>query len=206
MLTADGENRGVFSVDSARRLIDRYAEELPPDSIRKYGDVILGFNLADDYGCCECWGGRAIRQSEIAEWADYARTGLPGVALGVRVEPRGWRAVRRWRRRWTTPGPSTRPGSGEPKAYFDKPRRRRSSWAQGGDGGERGELLRSGQRRLLGGGPRAVRDGGGDAPGELRVHQLAVQPARWEDPAVRAAWEGLFALARGRTAVGCGRA
>jgi hypothetical protein len=31
------------------------------------------------------------------------------------------------------------------------------------------------------------------------------EPARWEDPAVRAVWDGLFALARGREGVGCGR-
>ena len=31
------------------------------------------------------------------------------------------------------------------------------------------------------------------------------EPARWEDLAVRSAWEGLFALARTRSAVACGR-
>ena len=44
------------------RLTDRYAAVLPPDTLRKYRDVILGLNLADDYGCAECWGGRAISQ------------------------------------------------------------------------------------------------------------------------------------------------
>ena len=87
LLTADNTPDGRFSVDAANRLIDRYARELPPDTLAKYRSTILGFNLADDYGCRRCWGGTPIRQREIAEWAAYARTKLPGVPLGVRVVP-----------------------------------------------------------------------------------------------------------------------
>ena len=87
MLTADDRPDGRFSVDAAKQAIDRYARELPPDTLAKYRSTILGFNLADDYGCRRCWGGEPITQREIAEWAVYARTKLPGVALGVRVVP-----------------------------------------------------------------------------------------------------------------------
>ncbi|HWB43635.1 MAG TPA: hypothetical protein VG500_20410 [Gemmatimonadales bacterium] len=87
MLTADGRPDGAFLVEAAKRVIDRYADELPPDTLRKYRATILGFNLADDYGCKRCWGGQAITQAEIAQWAGYARARLPGVPLGVRVIP-----------------------------------------------------------------------------------------------------------------------
>jgi hypothetical protein len=87
MLTSDGRPDGRFSLDAANRVIDRYARELPPDTLAKYRSTILGFNLADDYGCLKCWGGQAITQGEIAEWATYAREKLPGVPLGVRVVP-----------------------------------------------------------------------------------------------------------------------
>jgi hypothetical protein len=50
-LTTNGQTRGLFSVDSARRIIDRYASALPPDTLAKYRATILGLNLGDDYGC-----------------------------------------------------------------------------------------------------------------------------------------------------------
>ncbi|MBA3894781.1 MAG: hypothetical protein H0X69_14035 [Gemmatimonadales bacterium] len=87
LLTEGREANGLFSVESAKRLTDQFARELPPDTLRKYRSTILGFNLADDYGCTRCWGGKAITQAQIGEWAAYARTKLPGVPLGVRVVP-----------------------------------------------------------------------------------------------------------------------
>ena len=42
--------------------------------------TLLGLNLADDYGCPACWGGKVITQAQIAEWAGYARAKLPGLA------------------------------------------------------------------------------------------------------------------------------
>jgi hypothetical protein len=86
-LTADGRSDGIFSVDSARRVTDRFAAALPPDTLRKYRSTLLGFNLADDYTCTACWGGKPITQTQIAAWAAYARTKLPGLPLGVRVTP-----------------------------------------------------------------------------------------------------------------------
>jgi hypothetical protein len=87
LLTADGLPKGQFSVDSAMRLTDLYAAVLPADTILKYQNTIIGLNLADDYGCLTCWGGVAITQAQITEWAAYTRARLPGIPLGVRVTP-----------------------------------------------------------------------------------------------------------------------
>lgn len=205
-LTTNGENRGPFSLDNAKQMMDRYAAELPPDTLRKYQDVILGFNLADDYGCSECWGGRAIKQEQIAEWADYARTALPGVALGVRQEAF-------WVARWPALAPKLdytwamyESRRGDPKAYYDK---------------SAAEAKQLGLKVVMG--VNVEHCGGPSTPpctaAELeRFGTVAVthpescgfinwryEAARWEDPAVRSAWEGLFALARTRAAVGCER-
>jgi hypothetical protein len=120
MITANGRPNGRFSVDAANRTIDDYARQLPPDTLTKYRSTILGFNLGDDYGCLRCWGGTAITQGEIASWARYARSKLPGVALGVRVVPE-----------WVARDPSLAPlldyawaqyhtRKGSAKSYFDE--------------------------------------------------------------------------------------
>ena len=119
MLTADGQPDGRFSIDMANRVIDKYARELPPDTLAKYRSTLLGFNLADDYGCLKCWGGKAITQGEIADWAAYAREKLPGMPLGVRVVPE-----------WVSRDPKLAPlldyawaqyhtRKGDAKSYFD---------------------------------------------------------------------------------------
>jgi len=206
LLTEDGTPRGVFSVDSARRLTDRYAAVLPADTLRKYRATILGLNLGDDYGCEECWGGRAITQARIAEWAAYARTKLPGVPLGVRVTPD-----------WVEDYPPLAPlidytwaqyhtRKGDPKAYFDKA----ATIAQ-----------RLGLRVAMG---VNVNDcyGVGTSPCTaadlVRLGTMAVShPAScafinwryvqetWARAEIREAWEGLFAVARGRGAEECRR-
>lgn len=120
MITVNNRPDGPFSIDRARELMDRYAEELPSDFVEKYKGAILGFNLADDYGCKRCWGGEPITQSQIAEWAAYARTKLPDVPLGVRVVPD-----------WVEKDPELAPlldyawaqyhtGKGDAKSYFDR--------------------------------------------------------------------------------------
>ena len=70
LLTASGQTGGPFSVDSARRLTDRYAAVLPADTLRKYRATILGLNLADDYGCTDCWGGTSTSRMlhRAASW------------------------------------------------------------------------------------------------------------------------------------------
>jgi hypothetical protein len=44
-------------------------------------------------------------------------------------------------------------------------------------------------------------DAGGHAPGSCRFLNWRYEPLRWEDPAVRAAWDGLVLLARDRGGV-----
>jgi hypothetical protein len=86
-ITTTGTNHSPFSMDSAKAYTDRLARVLVPDTLRKYDPYIIGFNLADDYGCAECWGGVKVTQSEIAAWASYVRQKIPGLRIGVRVEP-----------------------------------------------------------------------------------------------------------------------
>jgi hypothetical protein len=86
-LTTNRRTVGAFSVDSAKRVTDRYAAALPADTIAKYRETIIGFNLTDDYNCVRCWEGKKITQAEIAEWAAHARAKLPGLPLGVRGRP-----------------------------------------------------------------------------------------------------------------------
>lgn len=58
---------------------------LRPDTFLKHPATIIGLNLADDYTCSTCWGGKTISQAQIAAWATYARAKLPGLPLGVRI-------------------------------------------------------------------------------------------------------------------------
>jgi hypothetical protein len=87
MLTSNGLPKGPFSVESAKQLTDEYAEVLTPETIEEYRSTIVGLNLGDDYTCIKCWGGEKITQEQIADWAAYTRTRLPGLPLGVRVTP-----------------------------------------------------------------------------------------------------------------------
>jgi hypothetical protein len=86
MLNSSGQAKGAFSGDSAKRFTDRYAAVLPPDTLRKYRGTILGLNLGDDYSCASCWGGRTITQVQVAAWAAYTRTRLPGLPGPLRAD------------------------------------------------------------------------------------------------------------------------
>lgn len=119
-LSATGVAGGAFSLDSAKRLTDAYAALLVPDTLRKYRAAIVGLNLADDYGCTACWGGTAITQAQIADWAAYTRTRMPELPLGVRVTPD-----------WVQAYPALAPlldyawaqyhtRKGDPQAYYDR--------------------------------------------------------------------------------------
>jgi hypothetical protein len=206
LLTADGQPAGIFSVDSARRATDRYALALPADTLRKYQATLLGLNLADDYGCTTCWGGRTITQAQIAAWAAYARAKLPGLPLGVRVEP-DWVAVQptlatlldyAWAQYHTR--------KGDPQAYYDK---------------AASTAARLGLRMIMGVNVEDCYGLGTSAcrPADLaRFGTLAVshpascaflnwryEEATWQQPEVRAAWDGLLALAKARPARECRR-
>jgi hypothetical protein len=205
-LTTNGKTEGLFSVDSAKQLTDRYAAALPADTLRKYRETILGLNLGDDYGCTRCWGGTTITQAQIAEWAAYARAKLPGIPLGVRVTPN-----------WVAAYPALAPlldyvwaqyhtRKGDPQAYFDKA----ATTAQ-----------QLGLRVVMGVNVEDCYGVGTDAcsPADLvRYGTMAVShpascafigwrynEATWERAEIREAWEALLAVARARGAEECRR-
>ena len=205
-LTTTGGPRGVFSVDSAKHLTDRYAAVLPADTIRKYRASIIGLNLGDDYGCLDCWGGKPITRQQIAAWADYTRKKLPGIPLGVRVTPD-----------WVEKDAKLAPlldyawaqyhtGKGDPAKYFDTA----ATVAQ-----------RLGIRVVMGVNVEnchGTDDGACNSEELARFGSLAVShPAScafiswrydedtWQRPGIQEAWSGLLETARGRPARECRR-
>ena len=120
-LTTTGVKGSPFSPDSAKAFTDRMAKVLVPDTLRKYDPWIIGFNLADDYGCAPCWGGVPVTPAQIETWARYVRTKIPGLRLGVRADPTAFVAKSTtlqsaidyaWAQYHT--------GKGDAKTYFDK--------------------------------------------------------------------------------------
>lgn len=206
LLTANREPAGRFSVDSAKRFTDLYAAALPPDTLRKYRSTILGLNLADDYGCIQCWGGRAITQAEITEWAAYARTRLPGIPLGVRVTP-DWVAAHpklAAELDYTWAQYATR--KGDAKTYYDRAAT---------------QAAQLGLRVVMGVNVEHCYEGDSApcSPADLeRFGTLALShPAScafinwrydettWEQPEIRSVWEKLSRSARARPAQECRR-
>jgi hypothetical protein len=204
-LTADGRPDGIFSVDSAKRVTDRFAAALPPDTLRKYRSTLLGFNLADDYTCASCWGGKPITQTQIAAWAAYARTSLPGLPLGVRV---------------TADWVQTYPGlaalldytwaqyhtkKGEAQAYFDQAARTASALGLRvvmgvnvencygvGTACSAADLKRFGKFAV-------------GHPATCAFLSWRYDAATWANPDIRGAWDELIAIARARPAQDCRR-
>jgi hypothetical protein len=206
LLTASGRAAGLFSVESAKRLTDQYAEELPPDTLLKYRATILGLNLADDYGCTRCWGGSPITQAQIAEWAAYARTRLPGVPLGVRVVPE-------WVARDSALAPlldyawaQYHTGKGDAKTYFDKAATTaqrlglrvvmgvnvKDCYGVGTDPCTAADLVRYGRMAL-------------GHPASCAFINWRYDEASYGRPEMREVWEGLVELARKRGAEECRR-
>lgn len=205
-LTSNHKTTGPFSVDSAKRATDLYADVLTPDTLRKYSETLLGLNLGDDYGCKQCWGGQSISQAQIADWAAYTRSRLPGLPLGVRHTPD-----------WVARSPALasqidyvwaqyHTKRGDANAYFD----------------DAGALAtRLGLRIVMGINAHNCY-GKGTKPcsadelitlGRLAVTNPATcaflswryDAASWEKPDIQAAWDSLFALARARPATDCRR-
>ena len=205
-LTTNGRTVGLFSPDSANRLIDRYALVLPADTIRKYRSTILGLNLADDYGCAECWGGEKLTQAQVADWARYARSRLPGLPLGVRVTPD-----------WVARDPDLAPlldyawaqyhtKKGDPQKFYD---------------GSADLAHALGLRLVMGVNVEHCYGSGTpecSAEDLVRFGTMAVShpascafinwrydEATWARADIREAWDGLLAIARGREARVCRR-
>jgi hypothetical protein len=207
MLTTDGHPRGEFSVDSAKRFTDRYAALLPADTIRKYQATILGLNLADDYGCRDCWGGKPITQAQIAEWAAYTRAKLPGIPLGVRVTPDWVEAHPPLARELDYAWAQYATRKGDAQDYFDK---------------AAASARRLGLRVVMGVNTENCYAANTSTPctaADLaRFGGLAVRhpvscafvswrydEATWGRPEMRTVWEELAAVARGRAAEDCRR-
>lgn len=206
MLTTDGRPDGRFSIQAARRTMDRYAIQLPPDTLAKYEATILGLNLADDYGCRRCWGGEPITQGEVAEWAAYARQKLPGVALGVRVVPE-----------WVGRDPKLAPlldyawaqyhtRKGDAKTYFDDAAKNAEKlglrvvmgvnvtdcYGVGTDPCTPEDLVRYGRMAL-------------SHPASCAFVNWRYDEDTWKRADIREVWKGLVELARERGAQECKR-
>jgi hypothetical protein len=206
LLTADGLPDGRFSVDAAKRTMNRYAVELPPDTLAKYRSTILGFNLGDDYGCKRCWGGEPITQSEVAEWAVYARQKLPGVALGVRVVPS-----------WVADYPELAPlidyawaqyhtAKGDAKTYYDKAASQaeklglrvvmgvnvKDCYGVGTDPCTPDDLVRYGRMAL-------------SHPASCAFLNWRYEENTWKRADIREVWRGLIEIAKSRGAEECRR-
>jgi hypothetical protein len=206
LLTTDGQPAGLFSVESAKRFTDHYAAMLPADTIRKYQATILGLNLGDDYRCTRCWGGTAITQEQIAEWAAYAREKLPGIPLGVRVMPE-----------WVADYPPLAPlidyawaqyhtGKGNPQAYFNRAAtvakrlglrvgmgvNVEDCYGVGTSACTAADLLRFGTIAV-------------SHPASCAFINWRYREATWHRAEIREAWDQLLALARGREAEECRR-
>ncbi len=206
MLTTNGQANGIFSVDSAKRLTERYAAMLPADTLRKYRSTIVGLNLADDYTCTSCWGGKAITQAQVAAWAAYTRTMLPGLPLGVRVTPD-----------WVAAYPGLAPlldytwaqyhtAKGDAKAYYDKAAsiaarlglrvvmglNVEDCYGVGTDACSVGDLVRFGTLAV-------------SHPASCAFINWRYDEATWQQPDVRGAWDELLALARARPVEECRR-
>ena len=208
MLTTNGLPSGEFSVDSAKRFTDRYAAVLAADTIRKYRTTILGLNLADDYGCRSCWGGKAITQAQIAEWAGYTRARLPGLPLGVRVTPDWVEAHPPLARQLDYAWAQYATRKGDAQGYFD----RAAAIAQRlglkvvmGVNTENcyaaGTSTACTAADLARFGGMALRH-----PGSCAFVSWRYDESTWARTDVRTVWEELAALARARAAAECRRA
>jgi len=206
MLTSNGLAKGPFSVESAKQLIDEYAQVLTPDVIEKYRSTIVGLNLGDDYTCVKCWGGEKISQEQIADWAAYARSKLPGLPLGVRVTPD-------WVKKYPPLAPlldytwaqyQTR--KGDVKEFYDK---------AAGNAGQLGLKVVMGVNVKDCYGENTAACSGTELaqfgamamshPASCAFINWRYDEATWEQPDFRQAWDELMALARKRPAVECRR-
>jgi hypothetical protein len=206
LLTTNGLGDGPFSVDSAKRLTDEYAAILPADTLRKYRATILGLNLGDDYGCTKCWGGKAVTQSQIAEWAAYARSELPGLPLGVRITADWVAAYPRLAPLLDYTWAQYQTKRGDPQVYFDNAARTASKlglrvvmgvnvedcYGPGTSACSAADLVRFGTLAV-------------SHPASCAFINWRYDEATWQRADIREAWEGLLAKARGRKAEECRR-
>ena len=206
LLTEGKGPKGLFTVAAAKRTTDMYAAVLSPETLQKYRSTILGFNLADDYGCKRCWGGSPITQEQIADWARYTREKLPGVPLGVRVVPE-----------WVARDPvlpslldyawaQYHTGKGSAKEYFDQAAATaeklglrvvmgvnvKDCYGVGSNPCEAEDLVRYGRMAL-------------SHPASCAFINWRYEEGSYGRPEMREVWEGLIELAKKRGAEECRR-
>jgi hypothetical protein len=203
-LTVTGTSSGGFSVESAERLMDEYAQVLTPDVLRQYGGTILGFNLGDDYKCRNCWGGEEITPAQIATWAQYTRSRIPGLPLGVRMTPD-----------WVEKYPSLAPlldyawaqyttQDGDPKKYYDEAAR---------DAQHLGIQIVMGINVQNCGGPRTDPCSAAELgrigavavthPASCAFLNWRYDPGTWDRQDIQAVWNDLMAKAKARPRRDC---
>ncbi len=206
-LSVTGANGGAFSVESAERLTDEYAQVLTPETVSKYSATILGFNLGDDYDCPTCWGGQEITPAQIASWAAYTRARIPGLPLGVRMTPD-----------WVQKDPSLAPlldyawaqyttRKGDPQKFYDEAAR---------DAQQLGIQIVMGVNVENCGGPHTDPCTAEELEraGTIAVTHAAscaflnwrYDPTMWEREDIRTVWSALMAKAEARPRRDCRRA
>lgn len=203
-LTANGKTAGLFVIDSAKVLTDRYAAVLPTDTLAKYRSTILGLNLGDDYGDKNAWGGQTITNTQIAAWAAYASGKLIGMPLGVRV-PCRWVG--------STLAPLLDYCWAQYRADFGDAR----TWyaTQAADAKADGLRIVAGVNLQNCYGPSTPGCSAADLttfgtaaislPESCAFVSWVYDPAWWADPNVRLAFGGLLTLAKQRTGTDCRR-
>lgn len=86
-ITTTGGNKAPFSPSKGDAVVDAYKRDGLGQAVAACPRALLSVNLADDYGCAECWGGKITTQQQIYAWAKYWKQQLPNIPIGVRVEP-----------------------------------------------------------------------------------------------------------------------
>lgn len=206
-LTSTGAKDGPFQLANAKAATDAYARVLPADTLAKYHQVLLGFNLGDDYPCASCWGGAVITPAEIAAWASYTKPRLPGLPLGVRVLPSWapasdplWTWIDYAWAQWHQ-GKSATPGPWYDQAVIDA-RARGIRLVIGVNVADCGgnatppctsaELVKYGTLAVL-------------HPGSCAMVNWMFDDATWQRADIRAAWDSLVTAAASRPAQECRR-
>lgn len=86
-ITTTGTAKAPLSLKRALQVVDLYVQNGLPAALAACPKAVIGVNLADDYGCAACWGGKIVTQQELETWAKYWKQKVPAAPLIVRVEP-----------------------------------------------------------------------------------------------------------------------
>ena len=177
LLTTNGQTQGVFSVDSAKRLTDRYAAVLPADTLRKYRATHPRDEPGRRLQLHHLLGraGRSPRRRSPRGRRTRAR-GCPASRSASGRRRTGSRRIPRWHRCSTTPGRSTTPAEAIRRRTTTTRRgSRRGSGSAWSWGSTSPTATAPGLGHVRRGRPGPARHAGGEPSGDLRVPQLAVR-------------------------------